>query len=265
MAVTGLAKGQAGVGKKRQLRPFWQKQFGETATPAQRRFDVAFGILLPVMCFAFDPFVFRGRVGGGLLSSFQFYAYGFSLIEVCALGVWLVYGRRLGEWRPAVAGVLMAGAFFSVTVGVLILPFSLIGLLFLIGALGFTPFPTALVYARNGARAWAHAQRVGEGRAGVAAALVCGAVFALAAPAGAQWGVTRVVNDSLAGVADGAEPSPAAVLVLRVAGAFLDESFDRLVWDYNRETDPTRRARLAKAYRELTGGDIERRLVRLLD
>lgn len=176
----------AGAPAPRQLRPFWRRQFGAEATRAQRRFDVAFGLVLPVLCFVFDPVVFRGwLVGGqGFYGRWQTYAYAVSVLELVALAAWLF--KAGGEGRPpaALGGVLLAGGVFSLVVGVMIFPLSLAGLIFLlVGIFGFTPFPTAVVYLRNGWRA-ANPGRSGDGlRARDAAALLFGFVFALAAPA----------------------------------------------------------------------------------
>src|SRR6059036_1217018 len=44
-----------------EIRPrFWKRQFLGPATTPQIIFDVVFGIVGPVLCFVFDPVVFRG-------------------------------------------------------------------------------------------------------------------------------------------------------------------------------------------------------------
>jgi len=40
---------------------------------------------------------------------------------------------------------------------------------------------------------------------------------------------------------------------------------ERLVWSYSAEADPVRKERLARAYFDLTGEDVEQRLHRLDD
>ena len=164
---------------------FWRRQFAAAPTRAQRWFDVTFGIVMPVLCFALDPVVFRDGFIRGLYSEHQFYAYMISAAEIVALCAWLLAAGRAGRRPAALAGMLMAGAVFAFVVGVAILPYSLIGLFFyLIGLLGFVPFLTAFVYLRNG---WRAAGAAGLGGVGVPAraalALACGFVFALGAPA----------------------------------------------------------------------------------
>lgn len=46
---------------------FWRKQFAPQVTRPQINFDIVFGIAGPILCFAFDPVVFRGGIGGGPL------------------------------------------------------------------------------------------------------------------------------------------------------------------------------------------------------
>jgi hypothetical protein len=140
----------------RQPGPFWRRQFSESVTPAQRRFDIAFGFVMPILCLVFDPVVFREWLSPEveLLGRWQFYAYTISALEMVALAAWLVGAGGRGRPPAALGGMMLAGGVFSLVVGVLLLPFSLLGLVFFfVGALGFTPFFTAVVYLRNGWRA----------------------------------------------------------------------------------------------------------------
>ena len=174
----GAAAPQSGQG-------FWRRQFGAQVTRKQRRFDVAFGLVLPVLCFVFDPIVFREWFSDapGLLGRWQFYAYTISALEMVALAAWLFKANGGGRPPAALGGMLLAGGFFSLLVGVVLLPFSLLGLILFVGVFGFTPFFTAVVYLRNGWRA-ANPGRSGDGlRAGAAAAFALGFVLALGAPA----------------------------------------------------------------------------------
>jgi hypothetical protein len=249
---------------------FWRRQFDDSPTGAQRAFDLTFGIVLPVFCFVFDPIVFsgRGEYGGGLYPQGQFYVYTFSALEMVALGAWLCAAAGGGHRPAALAGVLLAGSLFSFVVGMAILPFSLLGLLFIIGVLGFVPFLTAFVYLRNG---WRAANSVGGARLGsssfAALAFACGFFFALGAPFVADVSAQNEVEASIKDVCEGKEISPARMRALRTAAAMSGSSvYDEIVWEYHSEPDAYRRARLAKCYAEVTvGGDIKRRLEILLD
>ena len=249
---------------------FWRRQFDDAPTPAQLKFDVTFGLVMPVLCFVFDPVVFKGGVinDRGLFDQYQLYAYTISALEIVALCAWLFAAGRAGRRPAALAGMLLAGALFSFFVGFSILPYSLLGLLVIIGIFGFVPFLTAFVYLRNGWRAAGAVGCAGKGSPGLAAAaLACGFFFALGAPAVAHVSVRNEVAAALADVREGRELSPARLNALRAAAAVSGSAvYDELVWEYERESDPARRARLAKAYAEITvGGDIERRLAVLLD
>ena len=176
----------APVATRRRLRPFWRRQFAESVTPAQRRFDVAFGFVMPALCLVFDPIVFRGwSFGeGALLSRWQFYAYTISAMEMVALAAWLLRADGRGRPPAALGGMLLAGGLFSLVVGVVIMPFSLLGIIFFfVGLLGFTPFFTAVVYLRNGWRAALPGRSGDDMSWRDAAAFAFGFAFALAAPA----------------------------------------------------------------------------------
>lgn len=175
----------ASVPARRRLRPFWRRQFAESVTPAQRRFDITFGIILPVLCFVFDPIVFREwrTDGGGIYGRFQPYAYTVGTLEMVALAAWLLRAGGAGRPPAALGGVLFAGGLFSLAVGMAILPFSLVGLFLFVGVFGFTPFPTAVVYLRNGWRAAALGRPNDDPTWREAAEFALGFVFALGAPA----------------------------------------------------------------------------------
>lgn len=241
---------------------FWQRQFDDAPTRAQRRFDVTFGIVMPILCLYFDPIVFSSKYVDALYPNVQFYAYTISALEIVALCAWLCGAGRAGCGPALLAGVLLAGAGFSFVIGMVILPYSLHGLILLLGALGFVPFLTALVYLRNSWRA------AGTGLRGLAVfAFAFGFCFALLLPAVVHVSVTDEVAAALRDVSRGRELSPARLKVLRAAAAGSGSVvYDELVWAYYEERDPTRRARLARAYAEITvGGDIDRRLSSLLD
>ncbi len=244
-----------------------RRQFDGPPTPAQTKFDIAFGVVLPVACFLLDPFVFKNFGGGGRgeLESLQFFTYALAALEMTALGVWLAARGRLGEWATAAGGVLLAGALFCFAIGVVLLPFSLIGLLFIIGVFGFTPFFTGFVYLRNGARAVRLARNSLSFRANFVGSLVVGALIVFSLPALAGAGVSRFVNASVETLIAGREMSQFEWGALRAASLLTDDEFEQLVSAYSGEADPARRARLAVIYRELTGRDVERRLYILDD
>lgn len=246
---------------------FLRRQFKPEATLAQLIFDVTIGMVLPVLCLVFDPIVFRsGSFGSPLLSRFQLFAYSVIAVEIGALGVWLACGRRVGVWCGVLAGIMYAGVFFSLIVGLFLLPFSVLGLMFIIGLLGFAPFLTAIIYGRNARRA-RQASGAQLSRGGLFVTFALGATLALGAPAFADWRVGTLVKQSVAQVVgeDNALAND-AVRRLRYVNWAAGGELDRIVRAYKEETDPLRKERLARAYQEITGGgDIESRLYVLLD
>ena len=44
---------------------FWRRQFQDRITGGQRKFDWFFGVIMPSICFFFDPIVFTTTMNGG--------------------------------------------------------------------------------------------------------------------------------------------------------------------------------------------------------
>jgi hypothetical protein len=241
---------------------FWRRQFDDVTTRAQFRFDVLFGLVLPVFCFVFDPVVFRGGGefaggNGGIYQSVRFFAYTASALEMATLACWLFVIRKYPAWSRPAGGVMAAGAFFSFALGLAILPFSVIGILVLgIGLLGFIPFLTALVYLRNARRALRLNRAGAPVRGGALAAFVFGLAFALGMPAVAQRGATLIIRRASAEAVEFGELSPQKRRVVRALALLSGETFYDLVRRYHAEGNAERRSRLAEAYRQVTGEEI---------
>jgi hypothetical protein len=134
-----------------------------------------------------------------------------------------------------------------------------------LGALGFVPFLTALVYLRVGVRALRPVLGGVEAAGRAAAWVALGLLFTLVAPAAAQHGARRAVSTAFAEASAGRELSASRLAATRALANASGATFDEAVWAYDREPDPARRARLAKAYADVTGQSIEARLARLQD
>lgn len=146
---------------------FWRRQFQTRATKAQMKFDWIFGVILPVVCFTFDPIVFQSEIGffGGFsLVAFKSAAYILSFVSVMAMAAWLIWGEKLKWLNAPLAGFFAVGGIISLIIGILIAPLSLLGLIILIGVLGFTPLFTSIVYLRNALRAFQSAKPFFERR-----------------------------------------------------------------------------------------------------
>jgi hypothetical protein len=245
---------------------FWRRQFTSDNTWAQRIFDVLFGVVAPVLCFAFDPIVFKASdFGGALFPSFQAYVYMVSGIEILLLLSWMGFGPQLHPSTRLLGGVLAIGGFFSVLIGVIILPFTLMGLFLGIGIFGFIPFLTGLVYLRNGRRAFQLAQTESGAGAWIRT-LLLGWVLVLGAPAGVNFVALLFVSQSMNAVLYGnSQSADIAVEQLKYLSFFAGPEIGRLVSAYTAETDPLRREELKRRYLKLTGEDIDVKLRILAD
>jgi len=245
---------------------FWRRQFAGNITIPQLAYDMVFGIVMPILCFIFDPIVFSGRgvmAGFVPLSQYRLLVYLFSTVSIVVLAVWLLAYRSLKSFGGIVAGVLLTGAVCSLVIGILILPLSLIGLMFIIGILGFTPFFTAFVYLRNGIRAMKLAEPL-VSHSKLVSTLLLGAFLVVAVPYSSNTGVNRLVSQSVVDLQKGdPQAVESAIRRLKYVGWLAD--LDKIVLAYSQEQDETRKKNLARAYKEITGEEIEKRLMILLD
>jgi hypothetical protein len=173
---------------------FWARQFADFETDQQAAFDLIFGLILPVIVLVIDPFVFQGQWFSDqpYLGRLQVFAYLFCALQMGLFLVWRTWQTQLRPISGLLGGALIGGAIFSFLIGLAILPFTLIGLIVLVGVAGFVPFLTALVYLRTGVRA-IRAQQ--NGLATKVRSLVIGAalVSAFATPFSVSQAYTRVV------------------------------------------------------------------------
>ena len=243
---------------KRQKGRFWSRQFTLERTAAQDAFDVIFGILLPVLTLLADPIVFKGGIFGGepVLGDYQLFAYLFIGLEIVFLLVWLILSRHLTTFSAPVGGVLVAGGIFSLGVGIVILPYSLLGLILLIGATGFTPFLTAFVYFRNGARAL-KAQVRNDMFSPRFLVAFDAALLVLGAAALVSYQLTSTISKATDDLLDG-DPVVSEQAYYRLKWLPLPEIHRRqFVETYHKETNEERRGLIRKYYTELTGEDID--------
>lgn len=142
----------------KQKKGFWRRQFQAEPTRMQRGFDWAFGVVMPVICFAFDPFVFKDGPRNGVAGEYMPFAYTLAFASIISMIVWLGWGKHLRFANAIFGGLFAVGGLVSLLVGLALLPISLLGLLFLIGVLGFTPLFTSVIYFRNSYRAFLSAE-----------------------------------------------------------------------------------------------------------
>jgi hypothetical protein len=110
-------------------------------------FDDLLGVAGPSLCLIIDPLLFQGGdEHGPILDGCRTFCYGFIGVEMAILVLWLCAGPGLGRACGFVSGAMGVGAVFAACLGLLILPFSLMGLVIGIGALGIIPFLVARTF-----------------------------------------------------------------------------------------------------------------------
>jgi hypothetical protein len=138
-------------------------------SPARQEamFDFVWGLLMPVVCLVFDPFVFKfeQRLESGPPIDFlwepwpwdapHFYpwsipAYLFVGWQLLCLGIWMVAGRLPPDVSAVWAGTLWSGFALACVMGMVLVVPALLGITFMgVGLLGFTPMFTARAFKRR--------------------------------------------------------------------------------------------------------------------
>jgi hypothetical protein len=240
---------------------FWRRQFALNVTRPQVIFDVTFGVIGPILCFVFDPLVFRDGSGGApLLPEYRNFVYLFSGLQMALLCCWLLTGPGWQGWNNLMGGMLLCGGIFCAVVGLGLAPFSLFGLLLYgIGIFGFTPFLTAIVYLRNSRRAL-RAEKVGAG--GLADVLIplSGMLLVAGLPLLLSIQIHLMVSRGVSEILEGdSQHATFASHRLAPLGFFADSELDPIVNAYIATSDEKRKELLKSCYLEITGRSIELR------
>lgn len=122
-------------------------------------FDFIWGVFLPVVCLLFDPYVFssadfelqsfQSLLDNRSISSLSILAYAALGYQMLLLSIWLLWGQKTEKLSAFFSGSLAVGFLLAMTIGILMLPITIIGLTIFIGVLGFTPFFTARAFFRR--------------------------------------------------------------------------------------------------------------------
>ena len=245
---------------------FWARQFARDSTPAQDKFDVIFAIIMPILVLAGDPVVFKhGIFGRPILEDYQFIAYVVSAVEIGFFLGWRTFRKRVSNFAAAFGGLFLVGATFSAVIGLTILPYSLIGLMLLIGVLGFTPFFTAFVFLRNGIRALRVQINHSSSEWRFLAAML-GGVLLVGLPVLASIQMENAISASVNTLVSGnVIQATEAANRLKWFRFVPDKYSNQIAEAYGREFDPSKRAILKQAYNDITGDDIEIRHQMLAD
>lgn len=243
---------------------FWKRQFQMQTTYKQNVWDWIFGVIMPLICFIFDPIVFKGGFGGGaLFGSYRPFAYVLCGACILTMSVWLVWREKLRWLSGFIAGLFFLGGAISLCVGIILFPFSLLGLFFLIGALGFTPLFTAVIYLRNAFRAL-HTSKMFLAREIRYYAFGFGIVFSVSL----AWTINAQIKNSLENMIKGdAQTVYAEARKLKYLTILVN--FDRLAQSYYRPAEneqlEEKMQAIADVFKQLTGEDIDSKAHFLMD
>ena len=244
---------------------FWKRQFRqfiEPVTEGQVAFDFIFGLVLPILCLVFDPFIFRSffdiyeNIGGA--SEYQVFVYTAVAIGCLTLGCWLFLDHKyVARLSGLLAGIFFAGFLFAGGFAIFLLPYSITGLFCLLGVFGFIPFVTAYVFLRNGVRALRRAKQKNSWLK-VSQFTLIGIFLGFGIPALLHWQAGQYVANSVNEIVQGDDASvkSAAQGLKNFAGIF--PQFTRKQLTYN----PTLLAsitHLVEAENQATD-DLEQRL-----
>lgn len=246
---------------------FWARQFGPNRTGAQDCFDMTFGLVVPIVCLVADPVVFKSfpLFGPAILENYQLLAYVVCTVEMGFFLAWHTFGVRMNALSPLFAGVFLFGACFSLLVGLLMLPLTVMALLVVIGVLGFVPFFSAFVYLRNGICAM-KAQANDLPLASRITTATFSGVLVISSLVLASVFVENSISASVDTVIYGNRvEAEAAINRLKWFRFIPLKHYNRLAVAYGREWDVEKKAILSRGYRELTGEDIDLRQRMLSD
>ena len=217
-----------------------------------------FGVILPPVMLIADPVVFRGNMiaGSALLGGYRTSCYLGIALAMIAMVVVLKSARG----NAFFAGMMAAASLFGTAIGLVILPFSLIGILFFgIGLLGLSPFLSATVFAL-----WSRRALRGSDPRRRRLKATAGVVVFFGLCLGTQMATSHLLRSSIDDIASSRlRKSRAATDRLARWHLLVDMEAFIPAWESN--PDPEAKQRLADAYKVITGEDLAAHAARLRD
>lgn len=258
---------------------FWTPP--ETDRPAMRiGLNLFGGVVLPLVCLVADPVVFRSGVGGGaLFPSVRVAAYSFFALQMTALILCLCRPRLHRRAAAILAGVMFVGSAAALLLGIMLLPFSLIGLMAVIGILGFSPLLVSWIYYKNAVRAYraarsedlASGQQIDERRPHLTpryALCWAAGILSVVIPYGVQSFSSEMTASVMKAALDGDDVASAAAFKQMSDWKLFFRFFadtDRLAEESLQASTDQRFERIARLYSIITDEDMEQRLAILRD
>lgn len=226
--------------------------------------EITFGIVLPFVCLVLDPCVFHANepfFGFGPDPTFPHWraaAWAFVLLECGALVAYALWRPRKQIWHALFGGLFLVGALSAFALAVVLAPLALIGtLVWGIGIFGLVPFFTSAVFLYRGLNAFGRG-RVWRGKLAPLAVLV-GMCVGVGVPVG-LWGTGRMVTRRAYYAFDMGTSNEAERATARLVRWHFLIYPDDLVKRYQWTGDTEAKSRLALAYKQVTGREIEARL-----
>jgi hypothetical protein len=160
-------------------------------------FDLTWGMVVPLICLAYDPGIFRENGTGPDLTGppafnpsawtpetvFIYAALGYQML---ILAFWIGWGHLIRRGGGVVAGALWVGFIIAILIGLILFLPAFLGLIIGIGAMGFTPWLTALVFYRRAREAQAAGEAAKRGKR-LYMARLAGAATAVIVPELTVW------------------------------------------------------------------------------
>lgn len=146
--------------------------------------EVLFGLAFPIVCLVLGFAIGIEHLLGGVIW-FIATAAGISFL---ALLIWFLYHPFSPVLTSLLSSIFFIAAAGAGMIGLVLLPTSVVGLLLCgLGLLGLIPFATAIVFFRNGVRAY-NESRLRISDAGFRATWFCGILLVFIIPAGIESG-----------------------------------------------------------------------------
>lgn len=233
---------------------FWDRQFDSKATNPQKIFDWIFGILLPAICFFFDPIVFETQgLGGAFLGKYKPFAYVLCYFSLFAMSLWLSLGEKLKGLSVFFSGLFLVGGVISLIIGIILLPFSLLGLFIVIGILGFTPLFTAFVFIRNMIRSF-HSAESSFKKSRLLTLFFASALISFILPLTVNIQIEKSLQRIINGNAQDVYSNTKTLKFFKPIVNF--DSIERYYFNNNATENPEKIQAIINVYKNLTGKEI---------
>jgi hypothetical protein len=164
-----------------------------------------------------------------------------------------LWGEKLKWLNGFLCGLFGVASLISLLIGIILLPFSIVGLLMILGLLGFTPLLTSFVYFRNAVRGYQFCKLFVETKV-LFNSIFLSAVLAITMPLLLNLKINNLLKIMLYGDANEVR---AAANKLKYITPIVN--FERLAGKNCDENNSDKNRAIFESYQELTGESLERK------